>query len=130
MVVRFNSDQLVEVLSKKSLPVIGGDNDGAVRCSNKLARVDSRRRVDDIHEVSQPTHLGTSVSVSIVTCIQLCLDVLLQNLNIAYLFFRSPKHQSGENLVRPVIIKERVIVWCNPVSTRHSRYPTMMLFLF
>ena len=54
--------------------------------------------------------------------------MLLQNFNIAHLFFRRPKHQSGENLVCPAIMKERVIESCNPVSTRHSRYPTMVLF--
>ena len=68
MVKRFNSDQLVQVLSKKGLPVIGGDDDGAVCFSNKLGGVDCGRRIDDINKVSQPIHFGASVSMSACTC--------------------------------------------------------------
>ena len=71
-----NSNKPVKVLPKKSLPVIGGDNDCAICCSNKLSGVDFSRRVDDVDKVSQATHFGASISVCIV--IEHCLiDVLL-----------------------------------------------------
>ena len=39
VVKRLNSNQLVKVLAKKRLPVVGGDDDSAVCRSNKLGGV-------------------------------------------------------------------------------------------
>ena len=49
---------------------------------------------------------------------------------LLYFFLRSPKHQLGLNLVWPGIMNESVISLCWPVITLHSRYCTMVAFLF
>ena len=54
--------------------------------------------------------------------IHVCTFIMLI---VVYLFLSNPKHQSGENFVCPVTIKESVMFLCKPVSTRHSRYPTI-----
>ena len=47
-----------------------------------------------------------------------------------YFCFNNPKLQSGKNFVCPTTRKERVILVCLPVITRHDRYCIMVLFLF
>ena len=66
MVERLDSNQLADVLSKKGLPVIGGDKHSAIFCPRKLADVDSSRCVDDAGKVSQPSYFGVPISVCIV----------------------------------------------------------------
>ena len=63
MMKGFDPNKLVQVFSNKGLPVVGGDNDSAVFCSNELADVDSSRRVHDTDKVSQPTYFSVIVSV-------------------------------------------------------------------
>ena len=81
------------------------------------------------------TTLARSVSPPIFVCLYLCTKVDLYHCGIKsslliHLFFRRPKHQSGENLVWPATINDSVMFSWSLVRTRHSRYPTMMLFLF
>ena len=66
MVERLDSNQLVNMLSKKGLPVVGGDKNSAIFCPNKLADVDSSRWVDDAGKVNQPSYFGAPISVCIV----------------------------------------------------------------
>ena len=66
MVERLDSNQLVNVLSKKGLPVVGGDKNSAIFCPNQLADVYSSRCVDDAGKVSQPSYFGAPISVCIV----------------------------------------------------------------
>ena len=47
MVEQFDCNQLVDMLSKKGLPIVGGKN-SAIFCPNKLADVDSSRCVDNL----------------------------------------------------------------------------------
>ena len=54
MMKGFDPNELLQVLSEKGLPVVGGDNDGAVFRSNELADVDGSRRVHD-RSVNPPT---------------------------------------------------------------------------
>ena len=66
MMELLDSNQLVDVLSKKGLPVVGGDKNSAIFCPNKLADVDGSRCVDDAGKVSQPSYFGAPISVCIV----------------------------------------------------------------
>ena len=66
MVERLDSNQLVDMLSKKGLPIVGGDKNSAIFCPSKLADIDSSRCVDDAGKVSQPSYFGAPVSVYIV----------------------------------------------------------------
>ena len=54
------------MLSKKGLPITGGDNNSAIFCPGKLADVDSSQYVDDADKVSQLSYFGAPVSVCIV----------------------------------------------------------------
>ena len=51
MVEQFDSNQLVDMLSKKGLLIAGGDKNSAIFCPSKLADVDSSRCVDDAGKI-------------------------------------------------------------------------------
>ena len=91
VVKRLDSDQLPYVLIEEGYPVIRWYYDCAFWCTYNLGGVDVSRGVDDISKVSQSTNLCASVSV------QECVSVALLKQSLSYLFFRRPKHQSGEN---------------------------------
>lgn len=76
MMKGFDPNELVQVLSEKGLPVVGGDNDSAVFRSNELADVNRSRRVHDTDKVSQPTYFGALVSVcSVKIFVYQCLSI-------------------------------------------------------
>ena len=50
--------------------------------------------------------------------------------SVKYRYLKSPKHQSGANLVCPTTRKDSVMLVCLLVMTRQVRYCIMQLFLF
>ena len=95
MVEGLDTYQLLGVLIQEGLPIVCWYHNCALWCPCELSGVHIGRGVDDIGEVSQSTDL--CVFVSVYKC--LVSIAVLKQLLLFYLFFRSPKHQSGENLV-------------------------------
>ena len=73
MVERLDSNQLVDMLSKKGLLVIGGDKNSAIFCPNKLTDVDGSRCIE--HWQDQSTLLLWCAYICMY-CIELCLAVV------------------------------------------------------
>ena len=106
MIKLLDTSDFLAMLSE-ALLVVCGNKHLPIFCTCELCNVYDRGIVDYRDKVSETTHFF-----------------------LLYFFFSKPKHQSGLNFVCLGIMNDRVTASCWPVMTLHSKYCTMVVFLF